>query len=457
MGKAVCICVCIVCFTMESFSARAGIFRTEGNFFASCSDSTPLTHGARVIVFNDKTGDGRSADDETLCGGQFFCIPEESWVSFQEYFVSDSTVMISPEFRVWLWDDPPTFYLCLLPWQDEAIEWISPTFIPPVTHPDSVAPIIEIPSNEWTCDSVRFELPMCQTEPTDLYFVYPDHWFEPHCARVCPGYGGWMILVNEATPFNGYRVPIIRLTPGCGGLPVAHPRVAPAGETVFMTFNWWGLEIVSPDYGFAMVEYLDQPPCATIDTMFAIRDGQGVYLNWTTYSETGLDSFELWKGISYNPRTAILVDVVPASDAPQGAEYEYYDVGPVGPQPQTYILSLVATDSIRYTAFRAYIPVDSTSDIDTALEVPAHVRIVANYPNPFNATTQIEFELPVTNAVTLQVFDINGRLVTTLADDRFIAGSHTIAFDGSNFASGLYFARLSAGDFQMTHKMVLLK
>jgi len=79
------------------------------------------------------------------------------------------------------------------------------------------------------------------------------------------------------------------------------------------------------------------------------------------------------------------------------------------------------------------------------------------YPNPFNSTTRIAFDLPVTSAVTLNVFDINGRTVTTLAQGTYAAGQHTLLFEGSSLASGMYFYRLRAGAFHDTRKMILLR
>jgi hypothetical protein len=82
---------------------------------------------------------------------------------------------------------------------------------------------------------------------------------------------------------------------------------------------------------------------------------------------------------------------------------------------------------------------------------------VDNFPNPFNPTTEIAFDLAQRAHVTLSVFDINGRQVATLADEIMSAGSHARVFDGSAFASGVYLYRLEAGNEVKSGKMVLLK
>ena len=80
-----------------------------------------------------------------------------------------------------------------------------------------------------------------------------------------------------------------------------------------------------------------------------------------------------------------------------------------------------------------------------------------NYPNPFNPSTTIKFELPQSAIVRLSVYDMLGREVSVLVNERRNAGVHEVKFDGSNLASGVYFYRLTAGDFVQSKKLVLVK
>ena len=89
--------------------------------------------------------------------------------------------------------------------------------------------------------------------------------------------------------------------------------------------------------------------------------------------------------------------------------------------------------------------------------VPAQYALYPNYPNPFNPSTQIVYDLVKAGHVSLQVFDLLGREVAVLAEEMQPAGTHFVSFDGSNFSSGIYFYRLQAGDFVQTRKMALLK
>jgi len=79
------------------------------------------------------------------------------------------------------------------------------------------------------------------------------------------------------------------------------------------------------------------------------------------------------------------------------------------------------------------------------------------FPNPFNPMATICFDLPRAMTARLRVFDATGRLVTTLANGWLVAGTHKLAFDGSLYPSGVYFARLQAGAYDRTEKLILLK
>lgn len=80
-----------------------------------------------------------------------------------------------------------------------------------------------------------------------------------------------------------------------------------------------------------------------------------------------------------------------------------------------------------------------------------------NYPNPFNPKTMISYQLPVNGFVTLKIFDVLGREVTTLVNERKDAGRYSVEWKGENRPSGVYLYRLQTGSFSETRKMVLLR
>jgi len=90
-------------------------------------------------------------------------------------------------------------------------------------------------------------------------------------------------------------------------------------------------------------------------------------------------------------------------------------------------------------------------------DVPSEFALLSNYPNPFNASTNISFSLAEAGNVSLNVYDITGRLVVTLVDGQMDAGQHVVAWDASSVSSGVYFYKLTTADYSATKSMNLLK
>jgi photosystem II stability/assembly factor-like uncharacterized protein len=88
---------------------------------------------------------------------------------------------------------------------------------------------------------------------------------------------------------------------------------------------------------------------------------------------------------------------------------------------------------------------------------PMKFSLDQNYPNPFNPVTVISYQLAVNSFVTVRVYDILGREVSILVNEEKPAGSYTIRWDATDFASGVFFYRLQAGTFSDTKKLLLLK
>lgn len=89
--------------------------------------------------------------------------------------------------------------------------------------------------------------------------------------------------------------------------------------------------------------------------------------------------------------------------------------------------------------------------------IPGTFTLYQNYPNPFNPSTSIQFDIPESSQIRLEVFDVTGRLVSTLFDGVKNAGTYTLQWDAKNNASGIYFLKLSSAGFVSTQKVTLLK
>ena len=101
--------------------------------------------------------------------------------------------------------------------------------------------------------------------------------------------------------------------------------------------------------------------------------------------------------------------------------------------------------------------VGTTSITTIGNDVPKEFKLFNNYPNPFNPTTDIKYNLPKSGLVSLKVYDINGRLVKELVNQMQIAGSYTARFEAANLSSGVYFYQLTSGEFKAQNRMLLIK
>jgi len=151
------------------------------------------------------------------------------------------------------------------------------------------------------------------------------------------------------------------------------------------------------------------------------------------------------------------------------------------PAPGSYAMlpaigpfSLVANDSIA-PFWLAIVVGDNLEDLRNAVQqavlrsavityvdvrqshTPEKFVLFQNYPNPFNPSTTIEFALPRKAEVTLQIFDLLGRVVITLVEDQLGAGSYKLTFEAEELPSGIYFYRFQALDFIKTRKFTLMK
>jgi len=118
--------------------------------------------------------------------------------------------------------------------------------------------------------------------------------------------------------------------------------------------------------------------------------------------------------------------------------------------------------SIRETMLADQQGFSLTAELGKATQLPASFTLDQNYPNPFNPSTNIGFSLPREGRVNLKIYNIEGKLVTTLVDGLMPSGRHTVVWDGRDntgraAASGIYFYRLNTEGFSDTRKMTLIK
>lgn len=88
---------------------------------------------------------------------------------------------------------------------------------------------------------------------------------------------------------------------------------------------------------------------------------------------------------------------------------------------------------------------------------PTEFSLEQNYPNPFNAATKIRYALPISQFVSLTIYDLNGKKIASLVSEEQSAGAHEINYNGSQLSSGVYIFKLTAGDYSEAKKFILIK
>ncbi|MDR3665727.1 MAG: FISUMP domain-containing protein [Ignavibacteriaceae bacterium] len=171
-----------------------------------------------------------------------------------------------------------------------------------------------------------------------------------------------------------------------------------------------------------------------------------VNINWKTATETNTSSFDIEKKTLYSNTWNKIASVKASGNSTSPKQYSYTDKY-VNTGKYNYRLKMVDLDgSSKY------------SNIITAeVAPPAKYELSNAYPNPWNPTTTIRYQVPVNILVTIKIFDALGKEVTTLVNEVKPAGSYEVTLNGKNLASGVYYYQMKAGNFIETRKITLVK
>ena len=139
-----------------------------------------------------------------------------------------------------------------------------------------------------------------------------------------------------------------------------------------------------------------------------------------------------------------------------------YASGFLSPTATDSAFSLVLTTPIGYTVQLQGVAVSELAIFDNAVQAPTEFSLNQNYPNPFNPSTSISYDLAKDAIVTITIYDLMGRSIKTLVDNKQIAGSRSVRWDATNnvgqpIPAGMYVYSIQADDFRQTKKMILLK
>ena len=100
---------------------------------------------------------------------------------------------------------------------------------------------------------------------------------------------------------------------------------------------------------------------------------------------------------------------------------------------------------------------NGNTEVENVTELPTEFSLLQNYPNPFNPSTNLEFGISNLEFVSLKIYDVTGKEVMTLVNETKPAGRYMVKFDGSNLGSGVYFYKITAGNFSDVKRMFLIK
>jgi len=176
--------------------------------------------------------------------------------------------------------------------------------------------------------------------------------------------------------------------------------------------------------------------------------GLGVGDRFYVYTLTGIDASQ-W------PQAVVVNNYSPTS-VPWGPLDSLLSIPADAFPIENEIRFLSPAQSVQFVLIDNGQRIISEIDGKTA-QIVEHFQLEQNYPNPFNPSTEIGYAVQSTGDVTLKVYDILGREVAVLLNERKPAGKYSLQFDASGLASGVYFYRLAAGTFVQTRKMVVLK
>jgi hypothetical protein len=149
-----------------------------------------------------------------------------------------------------------------------------------------------------------------------------------------------------------------------------------------------------------------------------------------------------------------IIDSVPSSGL-----YNWFV--PKSPSIQSLIKITHLNDLTSYDISDSIFTIKDISDVEENL-LPNEYKLLDNYPDPFNPSTKIKYQIPELSFITIKIYDILGNEIVTLVNDEKPAGSYEVEFDSNsgnvqNLTSGIYFYKLQTGNFVETKKMILLK
>ena len=204
----------------------------------------------------------------------------------------------------------------------------------------------------------------------------------------------------------------------------------------------WGSDSIQ----ITVINPANAPLPVELTSFTASYKNSTVLLTWQTKTEVNNYGFNVERRVSEgNWDSIVFIEGNGNSNSPKEYSYSDKDLFAGGSKFQ-YRLKQVDTDgSFEY------------SDVVEVEVVPTQFELSQNYPNPFNPSTTIRFSLPKETQLKINIYNMLGEQVATIAEGMYESGYHKVTFNASNLPSGGYIYRIESSDFVQVKKMILLK
>jgi len=196
------------------------------------------------------------------------------------------------------------------------------------------------------------------------------------------------------------------------------------------------------------INQLANPPLPVELSSFTakFKDNSKVDLNWITKTEVSNYGFYVERKINDGDWSSLgFVEGHGNSNSPKEYSYSDKDLFTGGSKFQYRLKQIDNDGSFEY------------SDIVEVSVLPTQFELSQNYPNPFNPSTTIRFSLPKETQLRINIYNMLGELVQTLAEGTYEAGYHKVTFSASSLPSGAYIYRIESGAFVQVKKMIVIK
>jgi len=438
----------------------------ESQLSATCGGQDWYPDGTTIYIVQDLTNNGPSADDIIPSVGG-----EVGQVNFSQFLMNGvavgcgnpGTFYTDPGFASSGNMPPnPHYYLAIYcppnqrPTGDptQGLHYHSNTFTPsPGPNPDFIP--------TWSCSPCG--PPPCNPPQPPVVTIDAADGSDPQnigvCIHLCDGGTTVVQVCVTSQHLVPQYPPIAEWHPGCMPPYCNDPNCTPGDAIVTGPVlnihdpanpydDCWEYVVHGTVDNTCICFNFDRFLAAGVESFTGVAGDNSVHLTWVTASETNVNHYAI-------VRDGVVIGNVASENSPTTHTYTYTDNAAHNGTTYTYGLRIVNADN---TVTETGLTTTATPSFSAA--VVTEYALLQNFPNPFNPTTDIAFDVLNTNPVTLKVYNAAGQLVSTLVNGATYNGGHryVASFNSGNLPSGIYFYTVKIGsEFSATKKMLLLK